>query len=215
MDLPTASDGPDQRDPATDRIVVTGTGRAGATPDSVVLDLYLEGHGSTVAQALQALTAASQACTDALPDHRVRTHGLTLHPRHDHHGAPRGHTAAQSLRVVAPDPGRAGELVAVLAEAVGDALTVQSLRPEVSDVTALEVRAREAALLDARRRAEEYAALVDRAVGRAVTIEELPEHAGPVPGDAAAMSMEATGPPVDAADHEVRVLVRVVWALTG
>ncbi|ANS78513.1 Protein of unknown function DUF541 [Serinicoccus hydrothermalis] len=214
MHTPTPGAGPDR--PTEDRVVVTGTGRAGAPPDSVVLDLHLEGHGSTVAQALQALTAASRACTDALPEHRVRTHALTLSPRYDHHGAPHGHTAGQSLRVVAPDPARAGELVATLAEAVGDALTVQSLRPEVSDTVGLEVRARELALLDARRRAEEYAALVDRAVGRAVTVEELPGPGAPVPhGAVARMSAEAAGPPVDAADHEITVQVRVTWDLTG
>ena len=35
-----------------DSIVVTGTGRAGAAPDALIIDLRLDGHGRTVTDAL-------------------------------------------------------------------------------------------------------------------------------------------------------------------
>ena len=201
--------------PSPDNVVVLGTGRAAAAPDTLVLDLQLEAHGATVAEALTALTEASRSCHEALPGLSVRTHGLGLHARHDHQGRQVGHTAYQQLQVRADDPGSAGDLVQRLSGAVGNALGVNGLRPELSRTADLETQARERAFEDARSRAEQYAALVGRVLG---TVREVREGqpAGPRPMMAAdARVSMAAGPVVDSADHEVRVTVEVTWALEG
>jgi uncharacterized protein len=200
-----------------DTVVVVGTGRAGAVPDTLVLDLQLEGHGSTVAEALETLSRASRACHDALPDVALRTHGLGVHPRHDHHGTGRvvGHTAYQSLQVRTADPSGAGDLVQRLSQVVGDSLGVNGLRAELSDTTELDRRARELAFADARARAEQYAALADRAVVSLTSVREVVDGpAQPFPRAEARMAM-AGGPVVEAADHEVTVTVEVTWQLGG
>lgn len=111
------------------------------------------------------------------------------------------------------DPAAAGHLIAHLAAQVGDALSVEQLRPEVTDIAPLHERAREAAVADARARAEHYAALVDRALGPALRIRETtPDRPGPVTRMAMA---SAAGPPVDADDHEVVATVEVTWRLRG
>ncbi len=196
-------------------VVVVGTGRAGAVPDTLVLDLQLEAQGATVAEALEALTRASQACHDALPGVSLRTSGLGVHPRHDHRGtgATVGHAAYQSLQLRAPDPAGAGAVVQRLSQAVGDALGVNGLRAELSDTAELDRRARELAFADARARAEQYAALADRAVVGVQHVRELvdgPVH--PLPRGDVRMAM-ASGPVVEAADHEVTVTVEVTWLL--
>ena len=193
-------------------VVVVGTGRAGAVPDTLVLDLQLEGRGASVAEALQALTGASHACHDALPGVEMRTSGLGVHPRHDHQGTQVGHTAYQSLQLRAPDPSAAGDLVRSLGEVVGDALGVTGLRTELADTTELDRRAREEAFDDARARAEQYGLLAGRAVVGVLHVREIVD--GPVqPVPRAEVRAVAGGPVVSPADHEVTVTVEVTWQL--
>ncbi|WP_131103900.1 SIMPL domain-containing protein [Ornithinimicrobium sufpigmenti] len=197
-----------------DTVVVTGTGRAGAAPDSLVLDLQLEGHGSTVSEALDALTEATAAAGEALPDHDLRTHGLGLHPRDDHQGRQVGHTAYQALQVRTPDPTRAGELVHRLAQATGSALGVNGLRPEVSETGALEQLARQRAVEDARGRAEQLAELCDRGLGPMLWAREVGDRSpGPWEAGDARTALASGGPAVDPADQEVQVVVEISWAL--
>ncbi|MDO5738948.1 MAG: SIMPL domain-containing protein [Ornithinimicrobium sp.] len=197
-----------------DTVVVSGTGRASAAPDSLVLDLQLEGHGSTVSEALAALTMASRACVEALPGHAVRTHGLGVHPRHDHQGQQVGHTAYQQVQVRTADPAGAGDLIQRLSDAVGNGLGVNGLRPEVADTAELSRQARDRAFTDARGRAEQYAALAGRALGGVLQVREGGVDGAPRPyGREDARMAMASGPVVDAADHEVVATVEVTWSL--
>lgn len=196
-----------------DTIVVTGTGRAGAPPDTLVLLLQLETSGPNVAEALAGLSAASQACHEALPEHRVTTHGLGVHAAHDHQGRRTGHTAIQQLHVRTQDAAGAGQLVQRLSEVVGDALGVNGLNPELSDTSAVASAARERAYADALARAEDYARLAGVRVGEVLWVREhgLP---GPRPlgGPERAMAM-SSGPVVEPAEHEVVASVEVAWQL--
>lgn len=197
-----------------DTVIVIGTGRAAAVPDGLVLDLQLEGHGSSVAQALDALTADSRAAHGALPDHDVRTHGLGVHPRHDHQGRQVGHTAYQSLQVRTDDPEQVGALVQRLGEAVGDGLAVHGLRTEVADSTEPARLARERAFADARQRAEEYAAHAGRDLGPVLWVREV-TLGGPRPMEdmAEARMAMAAGPVTRPGDHELAAQVEVGWSL--
>ena len=197
-----------------DTVVVAGTGRASTAPDSLVLDLQLEGHGASVPEALTALTLATAAAGEALPSHELKTHRLGLRPRHDHQGRQSGHTAYQSLQVRTTDPTGAGELVHRLAEATGSALGVNGLRPEISDTSDLERQARELAVADARARAEQLAELGGRVLGPMLWVRE--DAGGPVRPQGvpeARMALAAGGPAVDPADQEILVTVEIGWAL--
>lgn len=196
-----------------DTVVVTGTGRTTSAPDVLVLDLQLEGHGATIQEALSALTAAGQACRDALPDHRLTTHGLGLHPRHDHQGRQVGHTAYQSLQVRTEEPGTAGDLVQRLGVAVGSGPGVNGLRPEISDTSELEIEARRLAVDDARAKAEDYARLTDRQLGPVLWVREGGSVAPVGPYAADARMAMASGPAVDPADQEVVAVVEIGWGL--
>lgn len=209
MDAPDDRAGRPETPP--DSIVVTGTGRAPAAPDALVVELRIEGHGATVTEALDALTRASDAAATALPGHRLRTHGLGLHPRTGRDGEARGHTAYSSLRVRTDDPAGAGRLIARLAEEVGDGLSVEQLRPQITDLVPHQLRAREAAVQDARTRAEHYASLLDRTIGPALWLQETAAER-PVPVARAAMAVSG-GPEVDPAEQEIVASVQVAWRL--
>ena len=196
-----------------DTVVVTGTGSASSVPDTLVLDLLLSAHGQTVGEALSALTRASRAAHEALPGSTPRTHGLGVHPRHDHQGRQVGHTAYQSLQVRAGDPSAAGELLTRLGDAVGDALGVDGVRQEVAAPGPLHEQARERAFADARRRAGQYAALAGRELGEVVRVRDgVASGPGPMAAADARFAMES-GPTVQPAAHEVTAVVEVTWLL--
>lgn len=193
-------------------LVVTGTGRASAVPDAAVLDLQLEGLGATVGEALDALTRATEAARAALPDHRLRTEGLGLYPRHDQANRQIGHTAYQTLHVRTEDPTEVGALVARLAEAVGSGLGVHGLRREVGDASAARAQARELAFARAREAAEHWARMAGRHLGEVRWLRESPGAGRPGVPEGARMVM-ASGPAVDPADEEVVAVVEVAWSL--
>ncbi|MGO0575041.1 SIMPL domain-containing protein [Ornithinimicrobium panacihumi] len=198
---------------STDTVVVLGRGTAAAAPDTLVLDLQLEGHGATVAEALDALTSASGAAHQALPEMSVRTHGLGLHPRHDNHGRQVGHTAYQQLQVRSPGPNDAGEVVRRLSEVVGNALGVNGLRPELADTVELTAQARDRAFADAQARAEQHARLAGRRLGAVRQVREG-DAGSPRPMATADARVAAfSSPTVEAADHQVVVSVEVTWDL--
>jgi uncharacterized protein len=197
-----------------DTVEVVGRGTASADPDQVVLDLRVECPAPSVAAALAELTERVAVVTAAAaarrPAQQLVTTGVGVHPRHDRDGAVAGHTAYQQLRVTAPDPARAGDLVLHLGDAAGDSLTVESMALTLTDDGALQRRAREQAFADARSRAELYAALAGRPLAGVRGVSELlPE---PGPGPRFALAAEA-GLPVQPARHEVTALLRVTWAL--
>lgn len=197
-----------------DTLVVTGTGRATGRPDALVLDLQLEGHGPSVPEALAALTRATEDCRAALPEHDVRTHGLGVHPRHDHQGRPVGHTAYQSLRTRTTDPASAGDLVQRLGEAVGSALGLTGLRPELTETADLERQARERAVAAARVKAQDYARLVGRELGAVLWLREVCGLPSPGLPESARFAMDASGgPAVDPGDEEVLVVVELAFGL--
>jgi hypothetical protein len=88
---------------------------------------------------------------------------------------------------------------------------VGGFQPRITDTTELAVRAREAAVDDARARAEHYAQLAGRHLGPVLWVREGGEAGHPLPVREARMM--AAGPAVDPADQEVVALVQMAWSL--
>lgn len=197
-----------------DTVEVIGRGTASADPDQVVLELRVECPAPSVAAALAELTERVAAVTAAAaargPAQELVTTGVGVHPRHDRDGAVAGHTAYQQLRVTAPDPARAGDLVLHLGDAAGNSLTVESIALTVADDAPLQRGARERAFADARARAETYAALADRPLAGVRSVSELLPEPGPGPRFALATDANL---PVQPGRHEVTALLRVTWSL--
>jgi uncharacterized protein YggE len=207
--------------PDVESVTVQGEGVARATPDVLRLDLGVEAQGRTVSDALAGSSASMQAVLDALRVHGVdpadlQTTGLAIRSVHDRDGRRVvGYAAGSSLAVTLRDLDAAGAAIAAAADAGGDACRVHGLRFDVQDDTPLRLQARQAAVADARARAETYAAAADRALGRVLHISELGEgRPGPVRAGRM-MAMEAVSAPVplEAGAHEVSVNVTVEWAL--
>lgn len=203
----------------TDTIEVAGSGQATGIPDLVVLDLRIQAERETVADALRMVAEGVRAVVDRTATLRSeavpppRTQGLTLHTRHDREGRQVvGYAASQQLRLTLPGTDLAGEVITTLSQAAGDALGIDNLSLAMSDQSAVQHNAREAAFADARERAEQYAALAGRTLGAVRGVRDAPAAAGPGPKLARA-AFDASSMPIEAGEHTVTATVQVVWEL--
>ena len=196
-------------------IEVSGTGQASGVPDVVRLRVGVRCEADDVSTALSDTTHRSAGLAQAARDHGVepsdlRTTDTGVQPRHDREGTTVvGYRAYQNLSVAVRDPGRAGSLVAAFAGAVGDALTVDHLGLELADPAPLLARARYAAFADARGKAEQYAALAGRELGKVRTLTDVVQ-GGPQPR-MALMAARATDGFVELGENTVTATVVVRW----
>ena len=155
-------------------VTVTGHGTASATPDAAVVHVTATHRARTLPEALagaesarETVVAAARRLTEA--PGAVASQHLSVGRDAPDHGA---FAARHSLVVRCDDLERAGALVTALAEEVGDRLQVDHVGLEVSDPSAAERAAREAAFADARAKAEHLAAQAGASLGQVESIVE-------------------------------------------
>jgi uncharacterized protein YggE len=169
-----------------------------------------------LADAGQRAAALAQAARDhGVADRDLRTTSTGVQPRYDKDGtAVAGYTAYQSLSATIRDRDRVGALIEAFAGAAGNALTIDSIGLDVADPEPLLATAREAAFADARTKAEQYAALAGRELGKVVELWDV-EAGGPQPRFARmAFASGAADMSVEAGEHTVTATVAVRWELS-
>ena len=200
-------------------IAVGGTGTASGTPDVLRLSVAAEVTAGTVDEALTSADEAARAVLDAVSaagvaEEDVQTSDVSIHPRHDERGERvTGYTARHGLQVTLRDVAGAGAVISAVAEAGGDATRVEGVSFVLEDDDAVQERAREAAFADARRKAEQYAALVGRELGEVISVRENVRSADPMPfarAEAAALDAAMALAP---GSTEVTVTAEVLWSL--
>ncbi len=198
-------------------IDVTGFGTASAPSDVVLLDLRVQCDAPDVSSALQDASARMAGVQEAVRTHGVapadvRTTGSGVHQRWAE-GRPDvvGYTAFQSLQVRVRDVRAVGAVVGSVASAAGNSLGIDGITLAIGDPEPVARAARDAAFADARGKAEQYAALAGRALGRVVRLSDVPVVvAGPMP------RMMRAGAPAELAvepgEQAVTAQVTVRWA---
>lgn len=211
-----------QRTPALPRRVeVVGAGEVSGTPDVVRLRLGLSATAPDVAAALGrtgALVTAVGAAVRRLgvADADIVSSGANVSAHWD----PRaertdGYEAHHRLTVVVRELSRLDPVVAAVAEAAGDGLSIDAIGLELADPRPLAERARAAAFADARTKAEQYAALAGARLGPVLDVVEGavgPGRPQPPMGIARAMAASASMP-VEAGELAVAATVTVAFAL--
>lgn len=204
-----------------DHITVTGNGAANAAPDCVAVQVRVEFEAESVTEALatcsEKVAAALSAADEAGVGTRDRqTTTIGVHQRYDNEGRKVvGHTAFQSFTLRVRERDRVGDLLSTLATTAGDSLRIEGVSLELSDPTALQELAREAAFADARTRADHYARLAGRELGRVREVSEGAPPAGPMPRFALmARESAPVSMPIEAGESAVSQSVTVTWALT-
>jgi uncharacterized protein YggE len=206
---------------STRHITVNGVGSASVTPDAVRFYASVSVVAKTNKEALasasrsaSAVRAALKASAIATKD--IKTSLLTVYSEYnysqDRGSELIGYRATQSFTVVVRKADSAGAVIDSVVDAGGDAVQVNGVAPFLSNGAAATEKAREAAVADAKARANSYAKYLGASLGRVVYLTEVsaPVHTFPMLGEKAAAS-DATQ--IDLGETEVTVNVTVRWSL--
>ena len=208
------------------QLTMTGTGDAGAVPDQLSFALAVNLTRPDLADALDAANRAMSRVLASLKDHGVekgdvQTTGLSMDPVYDYpnYGPPvlRGYHVSERARVLVDDLKEGGAAVTSAVAAGGNDVRVDDLKLLVGDTDAVMERARDAAVAEARAKAEQYAEASGGDLGDVVTISEVRAEPLPTPveqyDDLGATLDRAAAVPIRAGRDEASVTVRIVWDL--
>ncbi|MEI5675031.1 MULTISPECIES: SIMPL domain-containing protein [unclassified Nocardioides] len=207
-------------------VTVGGTGEVTAVPDQLGFSLEVRIIRPDLQDSLDESGAAMDRVLAELADHGVtekdvRTTGLSTEPVYDRsRNAPttlRGYRVVQRAQVLVPKLEDGGAAIAAAVRSGGTAVRVDGIALSVADPEALLAEAREAAVDEARAKAEEYAAAGGQELGEVLTLREVsPTYAGEEPWAEASLSRAYAADmalPIQAGEQELAVQVEVVWRL--
>jgi uncharacterized protein YggE len=198
-------------------ITVTGEGEVSIVPDIAILSGGVTTTAKTAREASEANAKAMTAVMAALKgagieERDVQTSRLSLQPLRDHsrnEARINGFQASNQVRVKVRDVSKAAELIdRVTAAGANDIYGIQFV---VSSPSKPLDAAREAAIADARRKAEVYAKAANVQLGAAVNISEDGGAAPPRPMMRHGMEVAAT--PISPGEQTQRVSVTVSYEL--
>jgi uncharacterized protein len=201
-------------------VTVRGTGIAAGTPDEAALTLGVEPVRPTAADALADVAARTEellsACRElGVAPGAITTAGVAVaeHGETDSEGRwqHRGYRASNRVTVRVGEPELVGRLLTAAVDRVGTSVEGPAWRllPE----NPAHAEAARLAALDARRRAEAYAAVLGARIGAIASVRDAGIRP-PEPRPAMrAMAMEATALPVEAGEQLVTVVVEVEFTL--
>lgn len=204
-------------------ITVDGVGTLDSPPDIGLVDIGVSVDAPTVAEARD---LAAQAANDVIAsikdngvrDDDVKTVNFSVDPRYEYpqNAAPRivGYAVSNTVSVTVRDVDKLGEIIDDAVTAGGDAIRISSIRFDIDDRTAAKEQARERAMEDARRKAEQLAGLADVTLGKPLSIVETATGSpSPIIYDASAYDRAAESTPIETGTASTEVRVTVRWAI--
>jgi len=203
-------------------ISVTGTGIAKARPDTASISIGVVSDGATARVALDQNTAAMSAVSAALKTKAVepkdiQTVDFSVRPKFQHfkNGKPpaiTGYRVVNSVRITVRDLKNLG---AILDQTVSlGSNRINGITFSVAEPVKLEDMAREAAMADARHKAQLYAHAGLTRLGKVLTITEDITTSPPTPRFArAALRSEAASVPIAPGESKLQARVHVTWEL--
>jgi len=199
-------------------ITVVGSGTARAVPDVADWSFGVQSDAETASAALKAASEVTRRIIGALGDEGIakedlRTEQVSLYPRTTDDGrAVIGYSATSSVHATVRDLGKAGSIVDAAVEAGANQVYGPSLR--VADNRAQYRAAIEAALDDARARAQALAAKAGVTLGAPVAIVES---GGGTPGpvyDRGLAEAGGAGVPIEPGVDEIAATLMVTYAIS-
>jgi uncharacterized protein YggE len=208
-----------QTDSSTRTVQVTGMGKLQVVPDTAVIQLGVQTEGKTAQAALSQNSTEMRAIMDALekakvPSDNIQTQTVNLSPRYESNNATNsrtlvGFTASNIVEVRTTDLSSLGTL---LDQAVtAGANTIENISFEVTNSEKLTDQARQAAVEDARHKAEQLAKLTGATLGPVLKIQETSNTPTPIVQQVAAPVAAAV--PISPGSQNISVEVQVTWTL--
>jgi uncharacterized protein YggE len=209
---PEASSGAGE--PASGGITVTGTGEVETVPDEAEFSIGVTTKGRTAREALTANSAQMQRLIDALKAAGVaasdiKTRDVSVSP--DYEPSDRNaYTARNSVSVRIKELTRASAVLDAASQAGANEVYGPMLSR--SNREALEKRALEDAVANARERAEALAEAAGVSLGEVTAISEQREYGGPVWAMSEARAADAKAP-IEPGTEKVTAAVTVTFAI--
>ncbi len=198
-------------------ISVQGQGAASASPDMAQLMLGVAAKASTVAQAQSDASAAMSRIMEKLtslgiPKDQITTVRYSVQPQYGQNQILTGYEVDNIVSVKVSGVDKVGSLLDSVVGA--GANRVENISFTVSDPKPLTARARDAAVADARAKAEQLARLAGVTLGRPTSIVET-STGGPVPVSrlGAGIAASAPVPPISGGETQLMVSVQVTYAI--
>jgi hypothetical protein len=207
--------------PGNESVVsVSGTGQIQATPDRAIIRLGVETQAETAEEALTQNSTQMQSLLDALEasaiaSENIQTQSVRLSPRYQFGDEKDdrtlvGYTAANFVRVQTDQLDSLGVLLDNAVSA--GATTIESVSFAVSDQKEFVDQARQAAVEDARYKAEQLAELTGAELGPVLRIRESSDVPRPVRQEAEVMQ-EAAAVPIEPGTENIQISVQITWSL--
>lgn len=205
--------------PGMRQITVVGAGEARVAPDMASVQIGVETSAPTTQEALAQNTAQAQALIDkvkelGVAEKDVQTSGFNIFPNYSEDGRTvTGYTVSNIVSVTIRDLAQAGALLDQVVQA--GANRVYGVSFGVSDMKAAQAQAREAAVTDARARAEQLAQAGGASVGQVLVITENIGAAMPVPMPAMMADRAEAGAavPIQTGEQTIGAQVQVTYEL--
>jgi uncharacterized protein YggE len=197
-------------------ITVNGVGTVDSVPDEAEMSFGVQTEGATSRQALARNSAQMERVLAALEaagiaDKHVQTQDVSVWPRYDMEGETTdGYTARNSVRVTIHDLDQAGAVIEAATRAGANEVSGPLLSSSAREQ--LEAKALEAAVADARKKAEALAKAAGVGLGRVTAMVEGGSTPGPVVFEAAA-SRSLKDVPIQPGQEEVQATVTVTFAI--
>lgn len=204
-------------------VSVSGLGEASSSPDVCVLSVEVEviratAKGAVAAHNISVNSLLNVTRSWSIPQNDVYTQGLILSPVYQEaRGKTKisGYRASQSISLKIRDISRVGLFIQNIVDVVGNNGRIKGVEFSVKNQQSLRRRARTAAYRDAFSKADQYARLDGRKLGKIISINEIDAaYAEPwstnveTPGKI--MSM-----PVNPREFRAEIVAHVVYELTG
>jgi len=206
-------------------VTLDATGSVKVVPDGVQFNFSVFAVEATSKSASERANVLANQAREALDESKIdkkdiSTQNVSVYPEYSYSPEGKqtliGFRASQSFAVTLRDTEEAGAVVDAVLLLVGTDLTIDTLAPILLDTSDALEQARENAIKLAKKKAEDYADLLDVELGDVISVREFSGSSSiPQPwlrDMATADSLESTKTVVDLGTQEVTVTVEVRWA---
>ena len=206
-------------------VTLDATGSVKVVPDGVQFNFSVFAVEATSKSASERANVLANQAREALNESKIdkediSTQNVSVYPEYSYSPEGKqtliGFRASQSFAVTLRDTEEAGAVVDAVLLLVGTDLTIDTLAPILLDTSDALEQARENAIKLAKKKAEDYADLLDVVLGDVISVREFSGSSSiPQPwlrDMATADSLESTKTVVDLGTQEVTVTVEVRWA---
>ena len=201
-------------------VQTSGQGEVNLAPDQATVRLGVQTEAKEAQQAIadnneQMAAVISATLESGIAESDVRTEGFRLQPVYDQpaDGGPStvsGYQASNIVSITVRDLSQLGDLLDTVVAAGSN--TIEGIQFEISNPSDALDTAREAAMADAQRKAEQLTDLAGASLGPVQTILETGGTV-PVAAEAPQMATLAAGAPIQPGNQSVQASVQVTWLI--